>query len=118
VAKEDDIPVYSSDLIDFLMEHVRAPKFPTTQKALLVLSEGKLRALSHQAGARELVEWLHAWRAETEAAHGAPETDDQDDPTQLTFPEIFGTDGKVAEIQSPVRMVVGSSTGGLDVSDK
>ena len=108
MASEEDIPVYTSDLIDWLEANVKSPTWPMTAKGASMLNEDMVRLGCFQAGARGLVDQLVAWRQLTEENHGqAPEEDSEGDDTSLRFPPIFDSDGNVVEIASPVRVVDG-----------
>ncbi len=108
MASEEDIPAYTSDLIDWLEVNVKSPTFPMTAKGAQTLDQDMVRLGCFQAGARGLVEQLIAWRGATEENHGqAPEKDSEGDGTALRFPHIYDSDGSVVEISSPVRVVDG-----------
>lgn len=102
----DDIPAYTSDLIEWLDANVKTPTFPLTVNGAQGLSEDVVRRGCFQAGSRALVDQLIAWKQATEEAHGAAaQEDSESDPSQLRFPNIFGSDGELVERQSPVRVV-------------
>jgi hypothetical protein len=106
MANDDDIPVYSSDLIDWLKANVKTPTFPMTAKGAQGLDDATVRLGCFQAGACGLVEQLVAWRQATEENHGAEAPEDSEgDDAPLSYPEIFDSTGRVAEIKSPVRVV-------------
>ncbi len=106
MASEEDIPVYTSDLIDWLEANVKTPTFPMTVRGAQGLDQDLVRVGCFQAGARGLVEQLVAWRQTTEENHGqAPKEDGTGDDAPLRFPSIFDSDGRVVEISPPVRVV-------------
>ena len=108
MASDEDIPVYTSDLVDWLVDNVKPPTFPMTAKGAQTLDQDMVRLGCFQAGARGLVEQLVTWRQATEENHGqTPEEDSQGDDAAPRFPALFDSDGNVVEITSPVRVVNG-----------
>ena len=107
MAKEGDIPAYSSDLIDWLLKNIKAPSFPLTAKGARHFDEETVRLGCFQAGAFGLVEQLVAWRQATEENHGKTEEDSAGIPAPLDVPTVFDGAGRVVTIKSPVRVVSG-----------
>lgn len=99
MADDDRLPRFSSDLIDYLDEAIRRPDFPQTADGFAGLDDKSIRRAAFTAGARELVDFLLAWRQEEfdreEQAEAVP-----DGPKPI-FPRLFGADGFIREVLPP-----------------
>lgn len=102
---QDKFPRLSSDLVDWLDEFVETPTFPLTPTGCRAFNEELVRLGSFQAGARNLVNQLIAWRAELEDNNA--EDDSDDSQARLPFPRVLGDGTSVDEDLLGVRMVEG-----------
>jgi hypothetical protein len=101
---DDDgkFPRLASDLVDWLDEFTARPEFPMTPTGAQHLDDATVRLGCFQAGARNLVDQLVAWRKELEAPD---EGDSGDDPAQYTFEEVLGGGGRLDQTEIDATMV-------------
>ena len=113
MAEDDKLPRYSYDLITLLAEEIGSPTFPNTANGFAGLTEDVLRRAAFTAGARSVVEHLLTWRDEEEEAERDGDTegasDGLHDRPEVRFPRVFGSDGEVREVTSPVTLAEDAS---------
>lgn len=80
------MPRLSTELIDWLDEYTARPSFPSTPLGAMGLTDETIRLGCFQAGARNVVDQLIAWRDETE---GRNEGSD-DTPARHVFETVLG----------------------------
>lgn len=93
------IPRFSADLVEYLDGAISDPELPNTAAGFSGMNEATLRQLAFTKGARALVDFLVSW---VEAEEDDDTDEAVDDESVIRFPQVFGTDGEVREIEPPL----------------
>jgi len=102
MSSEDKFPRLSKDLLEWLDEYTARPSFPLTPVGVKQFNEEDIRLGCFQAGARNLVDQLMAWHAESE---GADDTNSDSDAPEITFDSVFGRGRGMDQTEVSVPMV-------------
>ena len=108
----DTLPRFTHDLIDLLDREVPRPQLPATIQGWSSMDQAALLRAAFASGFRSLVDQLVEQRdEEREAKDDSGGTSDigvSDGPGTI-FPRLFGPDGNIREITSPVSVDIGDA---------